>query len=171
MITLRQERAEDVAAVHALNASAFGQEAEAWIVDAIRAACPDAVSLVAVEEGRIVGHIFFSPVSVSSLQRSFWGMGLGPMAVHPERQRQGIGSRLVQAGFDMMRELGCPFVVVLGHPEYYPRFGFVPASRYDLTCQWQGVPDEVFMVRILDTSKLAGVTGTVSYREEFDQAT
>ncbi len=170
MITIRQEKPEDIAAVSAINKTAFGQPTEAAIVDSIRAACPDAVSLVALDDDRIVGHIFFSPVLVSSATESTQGMGLAPMAVLPERQRQGIGSMLVQAGIDTMRERNCPFIIVLGHPEYYPRFGFVSASQYGLSCQWDGIPDEVFMVMILDEVSIASVSGTARYRDEFDEA-
>jgi putative acetyltransferase len=92
------------------------------------------------------------------------------MAVRPDRQRQGIGSMLVRAGNEIARERGYPFVIVLGHPEYYPRFGFVPASRHGLSCQWDGVPDEAFMVMILDEAVLAGVSGVARYRDEFDRA-
>src|SRR5512139_2212976 len=170
MVTIRRERPDDSAAVRAVNKTVFDQQIEAAIGDSIRAECPEAVSLVAVEANKIVGHIFFSPVSVSGENGPVTGMGLAPMAVLPERQRQGIGSLLVEAGIDAMRERICPFIVVLGHPEYYPRFGFVPASHHELTCQWQGVPDEAFMVLILDESSMVGVSGLVSYREEFDQA-
>jgi putative acetyltransferase len=134
--------------VHAINKVAFvphtplekelGQSAEAGIVDSIRSACPDVVSLVPVDAGRIVGHIFFCPVFVSTAGGAVQGMGLAPMAVIPERQLQGIGYLLAQAGIDAIRERGCPFAIVLGHPEYYPRFGFVPASQYGLSCQWDG---------------------------------
>ena len=97
-------------------------------------------------------------------------MGLAPLAVAPERQRQGIGSLLVRAGIGALRARNCPLVIVLGHPEYYPRFGFVPASRHGLSCQWEGVPDEAFMVLILDEAASASVSGTIRYRDEFDQA-
>lgn len=170
MLTIRQEQPDDIAVVHALNETAFGQPAEATIVDAIRAACPDAVSLVAVDDGQIVGHIFFSPVFATGENGSGQAMGLGPMAVAPERQRQGIGSLLVHAGIDAMRKRNCPFIIVLGHPEYYPRFGFVSASRHGLSCQWEGVPDAAFMILILDADAIAGVSGTIRYRDEFDQA-
>ena len=170
MITIRPEQPDDIAAVRAINETAFGQPAEATIVDSLRNTCPDAVSLVAVEGDRILGHIFFSPVCVSGGHGVIQGMGLAPMAVLPERQRQGIGSMLVQAGIDAMRERNCLFVIVLGHPEYYPRFGFVPASRHGLSCQWDGVPDEAFMVLILDKAAMAGVSGTARYRDEFGQA-
>jgi putative acetyltransferase len=180
MVTIRQEQPEDIAGVHALNEIAFaprtrlekeiGQSAEAGIVDSIRSACPDVVSLVAVDAGRIVGHIFFSPAFVSTVGGAVQGMGLAPMAVLQERQRQGIGSLLVQAGIDALRERGCPFIIVLGHPEYYPRFGFVPASQHDLSCQWDGVPDEAFMVLVLDEDTMSSVSGVARYRGEFDQA-
>jgi len=170
MITIRPEQPDDIAAVHAINEAAFGEPTEATIVDALRGACPDSVSLVAVENDEILGHIFFSPVQVSSGQEVTRGMGLAPMAVLPERQRQGIGSMLVRAGIDALRERSCPYVIVLGHPEYYPRFGFSPAADQGLTCQWDGVPNEAFMVLILDEPAMAGVSGAARYRDEFDQA-
>ena len=170
MATIRHEQLDDINAVRAVNEIAFGQPAEAAIVDSIRDACPDAVSLVAVDANQIVGHILFSPVLASSEEGSVQGMGLGPMAVVPERQRQGIGSLMVKAGIETLRERSCPFIIVLGHPEYYPRFGFRPASQYGLSCQWEGVPDNAFMVLVLDKTAMAGVSGVVKYRDEFDQA-
>jgi len=170
MVTIRPEQPDDIASVRAINETVFDKPNEAAIVDAIRAACPDAVSLVAVDDNRIVGHIFFSPVFISGGKGTIQGMGLAPMAVLPERQRRGIGSRLVRAGIDVMRERNCPLIIVLGHAEYYPRFGFVPASRHGLSCQWDNVPDEAFMALILDEAAMASITGTVRYRDEFDQA-
>ncbi len=170
MIRIRTERPEDVAAIRAINEAAFGGSAEADIVDTLRLACPDVLSLVALSDETVVGHIFFSPVQVEDRSRTIQGMGLAPMAVLPERQRQGIGSRLVEAGLRILRKQDCPFVIVLGHPGFYPRFGFVPASRYGLTCQWEGVPDAAFMVLILDESAVAGVAGVARYRDEFGAA-
>lgn len=170
MLTIRREQRDDIPALRLVNDTAFGQPAESSTVDAIRRACPDAVSLVAVDSDRIVGHIFFSPVVVSDASGATQGMGLAPMAVLPESQRQGIGSMLVRAGIEVMRDRGCPFIIVLGHPEYYPRFGFVPASQHGLYCQWDGVSDEAFMVLILDETATTGVTGVARYRDEFDQA-
>jgi len=170
MICIRPEQLDDIAAVRAVNEAAFGDTAEATIVDSLRNACPEAVSLVAVEDDQVLGHIFFSPVLVSGEHDVPPGMGLAPMAVLPARQRQGIGSMLVQTGIDVTRKRNCPFIIVLGHPEYYPRFGFVPASQHGLSSQWDGIPDEAFMVLILDEAAMAGVSGTASYRDEFDQA-
>ena len=92
------------------------------------------------------------------------------MAVLPERQRQGIGSALVTQGVEQLREMGCALVVVLGHAGFYKKFGFSPASRHGLACQWEGVPDEAFMVRFLKGGSDGVVRGTVRYPQEFDAA-
>lgn len=92
------------------------------------------------------------------------------MAVIPERRKQGIGSRLVEKGLEILHKQNCPFVVVLGHSEYYPRFGFERASTYGLKSQWEGVPDEAFMVIVMDKTALVGVSGVAKYRAEFDEA-
>jgi putative acetyltransferase len=161
-IEIRAERSDDVAAIRDVNRLAFEQEQEADIVDAVRSNGAALVSLVATSNGRIVGHVLYSPVSVNGTI----GAGLGPMAVHPDHQRQGIGSALIDAGNATLRQAGCPFVVVVGHAAYYPRFGFKPASSCGLTCEWD-VPDNVFMVLVLDQAKMAGVSGLARYRHEF----
>ena len=168
MITIRPEKPEDASQVRHVNELAFGQPSEADLVDRLRQACTDTLSLVA-EDDAVVGHILFTPVVVESAGRRVLGTGLAPMAVLPDRQRQGIGSQLVRRGLDILRERGCPFVVVVGHPEYYPRFGFEPASTHGLACQWEGVPDPAFMVLVLDAHAMAGVSGVAKYREEFDE--
>jgi putative acetyltransferase len=168
-MTIRPERPDDIARVREINTLAFGQPAEALLVDTLRANCADAVSLVA-DENAVVGHILFTPVTVENSDRPLLGMGLAPMAVHPDRQRAGIGTQLVTRGLEILRERNCPFVVVVGHPEYYPRFGFVPASRRGLVSQW-AVPDDAFMVLVLDEPAMAGMSGVARYRAEFDDAT
>jgi len=102
--------------------------------------------------------------------RTIKGMGLAPMVVLPERQREGIGTRLVTEGLSLLQKKSCPYVIVLGHPEYYPRFGFEPADKYRIVCQWEGVPSEAFMIRIFDTSVMHQVEGIAMYRDEFDDA-
>lgn len=170
MINIRLERPEDVPQVRVIHERAFRQPTEADAVDRLRQACPDALSLVAEDDGRIVGHILFTPVIIDSPKRKVEGMGLAPMAVLPKCQRQGIGSKLVEHCLKILRERGCPFVIVLGHPEYYPRFGFVPASTYKIISQWENVPDESFMIIVFDEEILQGVSGVARYRDEFNKA-
>ncbi|MCM3878840.1 MAG: N-acetyltransferase [Vicinamibacterales bacterium] len=170
MAIIRPEQPEDSSQIRHLNELAFGQPAEADLVDKLRNVCADALSLVAEDDGgTIVGHILFTPVVVEG--RRSLGMGLAPMAVLPDRQRQGIGSQLVTRGLDHLRERGCPFVVVVGHPEYYPRFGFEPASKHGLVSQWEGMPDAAFMVLVLDVRAMAGASGVARYRDEFNEVT
>jgi putative acetyltransferase len=170
MVEIRREEPEDIRQIYSVNEQAFDGPAEARIVDALREKCPDTLSLVAEDEGEIVGHIFFSPVSIEWSGTVIKGMGLAPMAVRPDRQRQGIGSRLVRTGLEILEEQGCTYIIVLGHPVFYPRFGFESASKYNLTCQWEGVPDEAFMIVVNDPSSLLGVKGVARYRDEFNEA-
>ncbi len=90
-------------------------------------------------------------------------MGLGELAVLPEFQRQGVGTMLANAGLDILRGRNCPFVIVVGHATYYPRFGFRPGSQLELTCQWESIPDESFMALILDRDAMGGVTGVARF--------
>ena len=163
MLDIREERPGDTPHIRHVNQRAFGQDQEANIVDAVRANGGALISLVATTNGRVVGHILYSPASLGTEAR---GAALGPMAVLPEYQRQGIGSRLIEAGNGRLRAAGCPFVVVVGHADYYPRFGFRPASAHGLTCEWP-VPEDVFMVLVLDHACMNGVSGLVRYRPEF----
>jgi putative acetyltransferase len=170
MVTVRKEKPEDIKQIYSVNEQAFGVSTEAGIVDTIRENCPDTLSLVAEDDGEIVGHVFFSPAEIEWSGKIIRGMGLAPMAVRPDRQRQGIGSQLVKAGLEILEEQGCSYVIVLGHPGFYTKFGFEPASKYGLTCQWEGVPDEAFMVIAMELSSLLGVKGVAKYRDEFDEA-
>ena len=96
-------------------------------------------------------------------------MGLAPMAVRPDRQGQGVGSALVRHGLTLLEDRACPFVVVVGHPTFYPRFGFVPASRLAITSQWDGIPDEAFMIRVLRDEVMRHAGGVARYRDEFNE--
>lgn len=169
MTTIRIETSQDAPGVRTVNERAFGRPQEADLVDELRRTCVECISLVAEDAG-IVGHILFSPVAVEASGGLVVGMGLAPVAVIPERQRQGVGSALVERGLALLRERGCPFVIVLGHPDLYPRFGFERASSHGLACQWEGVPDEAFMVLVLDAGAMDGVSGVARYRAEFDAA-
>ena len=163
MIEIREERADDVAAVRDLNRRAFEHDQESNIVDALRANEAALLSLVAILNDRVVGHIMYSPVSVAD---NVNGAALGPMAVLPERQRQGIGGKLIEAGNQKLKNAGCPFIIVVGHADYYPRFGFRPASEHGIKCEWD-VPDDVFMLLVLDEARMQGVSGLAKYRHEF----
>jgi putative acetyltransferase len=153
-----------------VNEKAFGQPDEANIVDSLQQSCPGLLSLVALDGDEVVGHILFSPAKIEGDAKTIEGMGLAPIAVLPERQRQGVGTQLVKRGIEMLRSRDCPFIIVLGHPEYYPRFGFVRASLHGIRSQWDGVPNEAFMILILDQSAMKGVSGVARYRDEFDEA-
>ncbi len=170
MIKIREERVEDYKAVREINDNAFGQPEEGRIVDKIREACGKIISLVAVEDEKVVGHIFFSPAVINYNGKAIKGMGLAPMAVHPDYQNNGIGSLLVNEGIKRVKETSSTFIIVLGHEKYYPRFGFETASKFGIKPQWKGVPDEAFMIMILDKEAMAGVSGVATYKKEFDEA-
>jgi len=170
MISIRPEEAKDYDQVRAINLAAFEGGPEADLVDILRSSCAEYLSLVAEDGGEAVGHILFTPVTIEGPTGGAEGMGLAPMAVRPERQRCGIGSQLVSHGLEMLQKRSCPFVVVLGHPEYYPRFGFKRASAFGLRSQWDGVPDEAFMVTVFDRGAMPDGGGVARYRDEFDAA-
>jgi putative acetyltransferase len=163
---VRAESPADIVAVRNVNILAFGREHEANLVDRLRG-IPDTFSFVAVAIDRVVGHIFFSPIEVAGVCSSNLRMlGLAPVAVLPDLQRQGIGTLLIRHGLHECVRLGYQAVVVLGSPAYYPRFGFIPAKQHGLDCEY-AVPDEAFMVQELVTGALADCVGTVKYRSEF----
>jgi putative acetyltransferase len=154
---VRAEAAEDRAAVFALNASAFGRPAEAELVERLRAAGAATLSLVALAGGAVVGHVLFSPVRVEG-PPAWDALGLAPMAVAPARQRAGIGSQLVRAGLAACRDAGHRVVFVLGHPRFYPRFGFRPAAALGLRYAEPGC-EAAFFVAELTPGALAGRGG------------
>lgn len=166
MTIIREETGGDFEAVRRVNESAFGRPEEAALVEALRAVAHPHISLVAEAEGRVVGHIFFSPVRVESAGAEHEAFALAPMAVLPEFQGRGVGSRLVREGLEECLRRGHEVVFVLGHPGYYPRFGFEPAKPRGITCEYP-VPEEAFMLKELRAGALAGRTGVVRYHEEF----
>ncbi|HEV7767699.1 MAG TPA: N-acetyltransferase [Thermoanaerobaculia bacterium] len=169
-MNIRHEMLEDVDAIRRVNELAFGRPNEARLVDALREAASPFLSLVADVDGEIVGHICFSPVEVEREDgfRAFI-LGLAPMAVLPEHQNQGIGSELVVRGLEECRNAGFGVVVVLGHPEYYPRFGFEPASWRGVRSEYD-VPDPVFMITELKRGAAVEIRGLARYHEVFKDA-
>ena len=127
-MNIRFEDSEDKSGIRHINIEAFDSDAEANLIDALRESAIPIISLVAEENGQLVGHILFSPVTLDGNKPNISIAGLGPMAVLPDWQNQGIGSRLVEEGLKQCKRSGYEVVVVLGHPNYYPRFGFSPFS-------------------------------------------
>jgi putative acetyltransferase len=167
-VDIRPEARGDIPGIQHVNKRAFETATEADLVDELRSLADPFVSLVAIVNGEVAGHIAFSPVTLSS-SPELRLMGLAPMAVLPGRQRQGIGSALVRAGLDECRRLDSAAVVVLGHAGYYPRFGFVPASRFGLTTEYD-VPDDVFMAMELRAGALKERAGVIRYHAAFGEA-
>jgi putative acetyltransferase len=165
MAPIREEIPDDYASVRELNRTAFEGEAEGELVDRLRNDGSVVVSLVAVEGGDIVGHILFSDLVVETDQAILGAVSLAPLAVAPRLQRRGIGSALVRHGLAVCRERGKSVVVVLGHPEYYPRFGFSTELAKNLRGPYSG---DAWMALELIPHVLDGVQGTVRYPKAFD---
>lgn len=165
---IRAEKPEDVEAIRKVNVAAFGRSSEADLVNRLRGVA-STFSFVAVESDQIVGQVCFSPVAIAGeCAGKLQMLGLAPLAVIPDYQRQGVGSLLVRHSLEECARLGFKAVVVLGSPKYYPRFGFVPAKTKGLSCEYK-VPDEAFMVLELESDALEQCAGTVKYRPEFDE--
>lgn len=165
-MTIRPGSAADAAAVHQLLVAAFGGPDEAMLADRLHARA-DVFSLVADHDGAVIGVIVFSPVSGRGGQTGLHAVGLAPMAVHPHWQRRGVGSALVCAGIDECRARRLGLIVVLGHPGYYPRFGFRPAGATGLRCRWSH-DDESFMYLELHPGQATRAGDLVVYGPEFD---
>lgn len=166
VMNIRFEQPGDIEKIREVNLQAFETETEANLVEALRNADVELISLVAEENGEVIGHILFSPVILGDLRI----MGLAPMAVLPDRQNKGVGTKLVKSGLQDCEKAGYEAVVVLGHAGYYPRFGFVPSVNFGIKSEYD-VPPEVFMVKELREGALKGAAGTVKYHPAFNQVT
>jgi predicted N-acetyltransferase YhbS len=167
-IEIRQEIANDYPAVYALNSAAFGRKDEARLVDRLRSSdafIPE-LSLIATSNNKMVGYILFTRIHIVEKSVAATSLALAPMAVSPNMQKQGIGSLLIYSGLDKARKLGYKSVMVLGHENYYPRFGFVPTNNWGIKAPFN-IPANVFMGLELVEDGLKGVTGTVRFAKEF----
>ena len=165
-IAIRAEQHGNIQEIRSLLVAAFEGEAEAKLVDALREANRMVVSLVAVEQDRVVGHIAFSEVTIDSNPDEVRLVGLAPVAVTPERQGEGVGKQLIANGMDACRRLGYDAVVLLGEPAYYQKFGFRPAAAFDLDSQYNA--GDAFMAVELRKGSLTNCRGTVRYCPMFD---
>lgn len=169
MIDIRPEHPEYITNIDEITRLAFDGEAEAELIKAVRGSdyfIPE-LSLVAVENNRVVGHILFSPVKIESSEKSVEALALAPMAVLPGSQKRGIGTMLVRQGLAACTKRGYTIVIVVGHPEYYPQFGFKPARACGLEAPFE-VQDDAFMACELVPGALENVRGMVKYSPAFD---
>jgi putative acetyltransferase len=164
-VTTRPETSQDRVDIRNVNQAAFGGGDEANLVDALREDSLVEVSLVAELDNQIVGHILFSRVTIITNTGMVEAVSLAPMAVLPSYQRQGIGSRLVDAGLEACRKQGHRIVLVLGHPEFYPRFGFSAKLAQPLESPFGS--GEAWMALELVPDALDGVAGRVKYPPPF----
>lgn len=164
---IRLETEADFTAVEQITRSAFDEDAESKLIARLRKIANPVISLVAESGGSVIGHILFSPITLDA-NPSLQMMGLAPMAVKPDRQREGVGSALVRAGLENCRKINMGAVVVLGHPDYYPKFGFRPAVDFGIKSEYE-VPDEAFMLLELQDDYLKEQSGIVKYHEEFSR--
>ena len=177
---VRPETPEDHDDIRRVATLAFGRDSEADMIDALRTAGVAVLSMLAVvgadeawgravAGGEVVGQALATPVTVTAEESEVSLLGLGPVAVLPTHQRQGIGTLLVETCLEQLRREGHAGTVVVGPPEYFARFGFIPASRWGL--HWDGeMPDEIFMALELTPGLLSGIRGTVRVRPELLQA-
>jgi putative acetyltransferase len=163
-VTVRSEGPEDLEAIREVNRQAFGREDEARLVDALRDGGYARLSLVAEQSRQVAGHILFSDLPIVMQTGTLHAVALAPVAVLPAHQRQGIGSLLIREGLRSCAEAGHRVVVVLGHPTYYPRFGFSARLARQLKAPFSG---PAFMALELAPGALAGVTGQVHYPPPF----
>ena len=165
-MNIREEKLADIEKIWRVNSDAFETEAEANLVNSLRSSGCAYISLVAEIDNNVVGHILFTPVELTGSDNKIRIMGLAPMAVLSQYQNKGIGTKLVHAGLEHCRSLGYDAVVVLGHPDYYPRFGFVPSVKYGIKSEYE-VPDDVFMILELVPDVLKEHKGVIKYHEAF----
>ncbi|MBE9503502.1 MAG: N-acetyltransferase [Proteobacteria bacterium] len=164
-MNIRFEQPGDIEKIRKVHLKAFEANTEANLVESLRNSGVELISLLAEENGEVIGHILFSPVTMDGDIKI---MGLAPMAVLPNWQRKGAGKQLINEGLKACEKVGYGAVVVLGHPDYYPQFGFVPSVNFGIKSEYD-VPPEVFMVKELQKGALKGISGTVKYYQVFNE--
>jgi putative acetyltransferase len=170
-VYIRTERKNDYNQIRKINDLAFGQENEGKMIEALRKTLDynASLSLIAEIKERIVGHILFYPIKIKNEKEEYTVLSLAPLAVHPQYQNKGIGSILVKKGLAVAKYTEFNAVIVVGHPKYYPRFGFKPASKWGIKLPIDA-PDEVFMAFELKDDALKNCKGTVVFPKEYYDA-
>jgi len=169
MITLRKEEAKDFQNIAMVNDVAFGRKAESKLIDTLRNTkefIPD-LSAIAEVDGKVIGHILFYPITINEGEKKHISLALAPMSIIPAFHKKSIGKLLVIYGLQAAKNLGHKSVIVLGHPSYYPKFGFEPASKWNIKSPFPA-PDEAFLAIELEKGSLEKVAGTVVYPKAFD---
>lgn len=165
-MSIRNEKPEDIDRIRHINVEAFGSDTEADLVNTLRDSASPYISLVYDRNSQPVGHVMFTPVELACDTAGIQIIALAPLAVSPRFQNKGIGSLLVNAGIQRCKAESYDATVVLGHPEFYPRFGFVPSGKYGIKSEYD-VPHEVFMILELTKNVLQGIHGTIIYHDAF----
>ena len=167
---IRHEIPSDIDDIYQVNLSAFETPVEAELVNRIRTERVSMISLVARYEKKTIGHILFTPAEIHNQGATLIIAALGPMAVMPAYQNMGVGSELVRQGIAECRVAGYQAIAVLGHPSFYPRFGFRPSTVFGITCEYE-VPEEAFMIMELIPDSLSDISGILKYHVAFYEAT
>jgi putative acetyltransferase len=166
-MNIRIEKPDDIKKIRRINIDVFNTDSEANLIDALRKSDTRLISIIAEENDVVVGHILFSPVTLDRDNSNVLIAGLAPMAVVTSRQNQGIGSRLLEAGLKLCEKAGYKAVVVLGHPGFYSRFGFMPSENYNIRSEYD-VPADVFMIKELHDGALDSHAGIIKYHPAFN---
>ncbi|MEQ8524730.1 N-acetyltransferase [Gracilimonas sp.] len=168
MIKVLQERPEHIDTISSLTIKAFPSNAEANLIDKLREKLTNFYSFVAIKDGEVIGHILFTPVYLDGPENNISIFGLGPMAVLPKYQKSGVGSKLVRRSLKFLKKQEIDAVVVLGHKEYYSKFGFESSAKYGVKSEFD-VPDDVFMIKFLNRDFKSILKGTIKYDELFSK--
>lgn len=168
MLQIRSEQPQDSEAIRQVEEQAFGQPAEADLVDRLRAECPEQISFVAIQNDQLIGHALITPAIIEYEDGSqLDGFGLAPVAVLPAFQNLGVGTALIHAAIKALQGRNERFLIVLGEPGYYPRFGFEPASRYHVSCEFAADHPDAFMIHLLGNKGFKSETGAARYHSAF----
>lgn len=170
-MNIRPETKQDKESIYKINCEAFGTDIEAKIVDALRDSGQLKLSMVAEDHGNIIGHIAYSPMTFPDARIAVNAVALAPMSVAPAFQRKGVGSRLINISVEELKRSNVDIIFLIGHPEYYPKFGFQPAfSTLGVKSNFEDVPDDAFMYLKISENPFKLENSRVFFRDEFSES-